>query len=99
MSSKLLLVIAAGTVLLGACDTIDPVSGSTDPAFGEALAFDKALQTVNPDPGPPAPGAALPGDHGEKGVGAVERYRKDAVKEPQAMSTQTSSSGSGGGSK
>jgi hypothetical protein len=92
MSFKLVLAVAAASLALGGCDTVDPVSHSVDPGFGEALAYDKAIQTINPDPLPPPPGAAQPGDSGQKGVGAVDRYRKGTVKEPEKQST----TGSGG---
>lgn len=94
MCSKLIVPVAAATILLGACDTIDPVSKSVDPGFGEALAYDKAIQTINPDPAPVPPSAAQPGDNGERGVAAATRYRKGTVKEPEKQSTTGSSGGS-----
>ena len=91
MSSRLLL-IAAGCIALGACNTTRNI-GQEDPALGEALKYDAAIQTVNPDPTYPA-GAAQPGDSGVKGAAAVKRYRTDAVKQVEVM--QTTSGGSGG---
>lgn len=62
-----------------------------DPGFGEALAYDKVAQTVNPDPQYPADGAQ-PGDSGAKGAKASEKYRKGTTTPVKATSTS-----SGGG--
>ena len=91
MSSKLLL-IAAATVALGACSTMNKNIGQEDPAVGEAVKYNAAVQTINPDPVYQA-GDAQPGDSGVKGAAAVKRYRSDAVKQVEAMQTT-----SGGGS-
>jgi len=93
MSSKLLLIAAAG-LTLGACSTMNKNIGQEDPALGEAAKYNAALQTINPDPVYP-PGSAQPGDSGAKGANAVKRYRSDAVKQVESMQT---TGGSGGGS-
>lgn len=94
MSSKLLIApLSLG--LLSGCTQIYPVSLSADPGMGEAVKYDIAVQTIDPDP-VYGPDSAQPGDHGEHGQKAVDRYRKGAVKEVQEMSTR-SGSGSGGG--
>lgn len=62
-----------------------------DPGFGEALRYDMAVQTIDPDPQYPAD-ALQPGYHGEKAQKATDRYRKGATKPVRA---QSSSSGSG----
>ena len=93
MSSKLLL-IAIGGVALGACSTMNKNIGQEDPALGETVKYNAALQTVNPDPLYP-PGSAQPGDNGAKGAAAVKRYRTDAVKQVEAMTSTSSSSGGG----
>jgi hypothetical protein len=67
-----------------------------DPGMGEAVKYDMVAQTVSPEPIYPARGA-LPGDSGEHGAKASERYRKGAVKALQVMTT-ASGGGSGGGS-
>jgi type IV pilus biogenesis protein CpaD/CtpE len=97
MSSRLLLLPAALALLAG-CDTIDPVSGSVDPGFGEAFKYDMAVQTINPEP-VYGPEAAQPGDSGAKAAAAVKRYRTDTVKavETQTTTESTSSGGSGSG--
>ena len=91
MSSKLLL-IATATVALGACSTMNKNIGQEDPAIGEAVKYNAAVQTINPDPVYQA-GDAQPGDSGVKGAAAVKRYRSDSVKQVEAMQTT-----SGGGS-
>ena len=91
MSSRLLL-LAAGTIALGACNTMNKNIGQEDPGLGEAVKYNAAVQTVNPDPVYPA-GSAQPGDSGVKGAAAVKRYRSDGVKQVEVMQTT-----SGGGS-
>jgi hypothetical protein len=97
MSSKVPLIAAAAVlvVVLAGCNTAHKNIGMEDPAMGEAIKYDAALQTINPDPVYPA-GAAQPGDNGDVGAKAVKRYRTDAVKKVETM--QTTSGGSGGGS-
>jgi hypothetical protein len=85
MRSKLLL-ISTGAVLLAAAGCT-PV----DPGFGEAVRYDMAVQTIDPDPQYPAD-SLQPGYHGEKGQKATERYRKGTTK---ALSNP-GSGGSGG---
>ena len=87
MRSRLLLV-STGSALLAAAGCA-PV----DPGFGEAQRYDMAIQTVDPDPQYPANGAK-PGDDGNHGQKATERYRKGATKPVQRQGT---GGGSGGG--
>ena len=94
MSSKLSLVVSAA-LLLGAC-AVDPATQSYDTGFGEAVKYDIAAQTIDPDP-VYAPDGAKPGDNGDKGAQAVKHYRQGTVKEVQTMST-TAGTSSGGGS-
>src|SRR5438309_749147 len=93
MSSR---IVALGTfaLLLGGCATSYHNIGEEDPALGEAVRYDAAIQTINPMP-VYAANAAQPGSLGEKGQKAVERYRKDQVK---ALESYRTSSGSTGGS-
>ena len=91
MSSRFLCAILSIFVVAG-CNTTKNI-GQEDPALGEAVKYNAAVQTVNPDPVYPA-GAAQPGDSGVKGAAAVKRYRADAVKQVEVM--QTTSGGSGG---
>ena len=96
MSSRLLIAPLALASLAG-CNTWHSQSASQDPAFGEAVKYDMAVQTIDPDP-VYAEDGAQPGDHGEKGAKAVDRYRRDAVKQLERMEISSGSGGSGGGS-
>jgi hypothetical protein len=95
MSSKLLIAPLSLGLLTG-CTQLYPVSLSADPGMGEAVKYDIAVQTIDPDP-VYGPDSALPGDNGEKGQKAVDRYRKGSVKEVQQISSRSSSGGGGGG--
>jgi len=68
-----------------------------DPGFGEAVRYDMAIQTVNPDPVYPEDGAQ-PGDNGEVGANAVKAYRKGETKTLQTQSTSNIGGIGGGGS-
>ena len=92
MSFKAALVTAAACIALGGCNTANTHIGDEDPFLGEAVKYDAAIQTINPAPVYPA-NAALPGSNGEKGQKAVERYRKDEVKDVQMMQTTSGSAG------
>ena len=85
-SSKLALLIA--TLALAGCTAVDQ-------GLGEALKYDMALQTVDPDPVYP-PGGAQPGDSAEVGVGAVSRYYQGTVKQVVAPTTTTGTTGGSG---
>lgn len=100
MSSKLKL-IAVALLLTSGCRTgyVHHI-GEEDPGLGETTKYDAAAQIINPDPIYPA-GAAQPGDSGAKAQAAMKRYRTDAVKSVEEMSTSSSAgggSGSGSGS-
>ena len=95
MSSKPLLAAPLAVLLLAGCDTLNQPNGSPDPSFGEATKYNAAVQVIDPDPVYSADGAQ-PGDSGAKGAAAVKRYRTDAVKEVQVMTTSGSSGGSSG---
>jgi len=95
MSSKLLIASLSLGLLTG-CTQIYPGSLSADRGFGEAVKYDIAVQTIDPDP-VYGPDSAQPGDNGEKGQKAVDRYRKGSVKEVQQISSRSSSGGGGGG--
>jgi len=82
MRSKAFL-LSTGAALLAAAGCA-PV----DPGFGEALHYDMAAQTIDPDPHYPAD-AEQPGYHGEKAQKATERYRKGTTK---ALKVESSSS-------
>jgi hypothetical protein len=85
MRFKAILALAGGAALAAGCAPVDP-------GFGEALRYDMAVQTVDPDPQYPED-SAKPGANGEHGQKAVERYRKG-----QSKSLRIERSNSGGGS-
>ncbi len=92
-NAKLAVAMAmAGAAAIAACAPVDP-------GFGEAVRYDMAIQTVDPDPVYPED-AAKPGDSGEHGAKATERYRKGNTKpirrESAGGSGGSSSSSSGG---
>ena len=91
MSSKLLFAAPMAVLFLAGCDTLNQNNISPDPGFGEAAKYNAAIQTIDPDP-VYAAADSRPGDSGAKGAAAVKRYRTDAVKEVQVMTT-TSGSG------
>ena len=72
-------ILIVATVMLTGCTSVDP-------GMGEALKYDMAIQTIDPDPVYPE-GGAQPGGNGEKASDATERYRKGAVKDVQAVAT------------
>ncbi|HVF36411.1 MAG TPA: hypothetical protein VNA29_00525 [Sphingomicrobium sp.] len=91
MHSKLLMALA-GAALVAGCTAVDP-------GFGEAVKYDMAAQTIDPDPVYPEDGAK-PGSSGAKGAKASENYRKGQTKPIREERTSTggsSGSGSGGG--
>jgi hypothetical protein len=84
------VAVIVGLLALAACNTAQKHIGEVDPFFGDAVKYDTALQTINPDPVYP-PTAAKPGDNGDKGAHAMRRYRTDAVKPVEATQTSTGS--------
>ena len=95
MSFKRLMIASAVLLAVGGCNTANRNIGMEDPALGEAVKYDAAVQVINPVPVYPA-GSAQPGDNGEVGAKAVTRYRTNAVKQIETM--ETTGGGSGGGS-
>lgn len=95
MSSDRWILAAALMLPLAGCATVDPVTGSTDRHFGEAVAWNKEVQVINPDPVYAAT-AAKPGSSGDVAAGAAKRYRTDTVKQVQEVQTSGVSSGSSG---
>jgi hypothetical protein len=86
MRSERMLIVAG--VLLSGAVACAPV----DPGFGEAVRYDMAIQTIDPDPVYPEDGMK-PGSHGEKAQKATDRYRKGTTK---ALRTESTSSGGSG---
>lgn len=93
MSYRLLIApLALG--LLSGCNTVQPLTQSVDPAFGEAAKYNAAVQIIDPDPVYTAEGAQ-PGDHGDKGAQAVKRYRTNQIKDVQVITTSAMATGGG----
>jgi hypothetical protein len=93
MSSRIVL-LAGGALALAGCSTVNKNIGMEDPALGEAAKYNAVVQIINPEPVYTAD-SAQPGDNGAKGTAAVKRYRTDAVKQVEVMTTTSSSSGGG----
>lgn len=80
------IIIGTATALLVAGCT------PTDITLGNSVRQTMAAQVVNPDPQYDT--ADHPTD-GTKGAAAVKRYRTDAVKQPDTISTTQSTTGGG----
>ena len=94
MSSRLLWIVGAACAALAGCNTVNSHIGDEDKAFGEAVKYNAAIQTINPAPVYPA-AAAQPGANGDVGAKAVKRYRTDTVKPVETQQTTTGTAGSG----
>ena len=66
-----------------------------DPGYGDAVAYNKAAQTIDPDPEYEWDDAK-PGENGERGADAVQRYREGQVKQPSASTGRGQQGGQGG---
>lgn len=90
MRSKLMICAALAAPLVAtACAPVDH-------GYGEAVKYNMAVHTVNPDP-VYTEEDAKPGDNGEVGAKAVQRYRQGNVKQPSVQSSRVGGGGSGGG--
>ena len=96
MSCKRLIILTLAATALAACSHVDERTGSVDRHFGEAAAWNKEAQVIDPDPVYDDAGAK-PGDSGAVAAAASKRYRTDAVKQPQREQTTSGSTGSSGG--
>jgi hypothetical protein len=94
MCSRRILAAAAITLGLAACGMNQQI-GTEAQAFGEAVKYDTAIQTINPTPEQVA-GAAQPGASGAMGAAAIKRYRTGTVKDIVPLQT-TSGTNSGTG--
>lgn len=89
---RLLPALAAGLVLAGCSVADKELMGYQDPGFGEANRATYAAMVVNPDPQYDTP---IPASSAEHAAQAIERYRNDAVKQPERIET-TDVAGGGG---
>lgn len=83
----------AGAALLAGCSTTSPTGMLEDQTLGEAKAATMAAQIVDPAPQYEYLDPATSGQHA---AAAIDRYRKDAVKQPERVSS-TSRTGGGSG--
>ena len=81
------LAVVAATLAAVGCAPVDI-------GLGEAVKYDQAIQTINPDPVYP-PGSAQPGDNGDAAVAAAKRYRLGNVKPVEKLTISSGASGSG----
>ena len=93
MSFRRLSVLAASGLALSGCNTAHSQIGQEDPYLGEAVRYNAAVQTINPDPIYPE-GSAQPGESGAKGVAAVKRYRTDEVNQRHRRDSRVQSQNS-----
>ena len=96
MSFDRAFAAVAVVALLAGCSGQLKEAGGGDPFLGEAVKYNAAVQTINPDPVYTAD-MAKPGDNGDKGAAAVERYRTDQVKDAKPVKTNESGSEAGAG--
>ena len=86
--------VSVMAVALGGC-AVDPKTGDfIQYEFGEASKQTLMAQVIEPDP---TYDTLVPETSGEHAADAIDRYRNDAVKEPQAEKVRSATSGSGGG--
>jgi len=85
------LAAVAALALLGGCSP-------NPPALGEAVKYNVAVQTINPDP-VYAAGSAEPGTNGDVARSAAERYRLGTVTPVETPSTSDVGGEGGSGSK
>lgn len=80
-----LSALALGLACSGCVSVADKeFAGYQDPGFGEANRATYAAMVVNPDPQYDTP---IPGSSADHAVKAIERYRNDAVKQPERITT------------
>lgn len=92
MSFKYLPVFFGTALLLAGCAADQPRLTPSNAALGDAVKWNSAVQTIDPNPVYNEQDAQ-PGGSGAKAAEAVKRYRTDSVKDVSVMTT-TSDSGS-----
>ncbi len=89
MRFKLTMAALAVTLLATGCTPVDH-------SFGDAVAYAKQIQTIDPDPQYPE-GSAEPGDSGQVAADAARAHRTGNVKQPSTQSGGRGGSSLGGG--
>ncbi|MDZ4306999.1 hypothetical protein [Allopontixanthobacter sp.] len=82
--------IVAASLMLASCASNMLFEEPGDATFGEANRQTMMAQVIDPDP---QYDELVPVSSGEHAAAAVERYRTDKVKQPDTISTSTTSSG------
>lgn len=88
---RFLIAAVAPLALLAACKQA-PLEMGKPATFGEASKQTFNAQVVDPAPSYDDP---LPAGSGDKAAAAIDRYRKDQVKQPDKTRTSSSTTGSG----
>lgn len=86
-----LAIVAAAAVAVSGC-AIDPKTGDfVQYEFGESVKQTMMAQVIDPDP---KYDTLVPESSGDHAAQAIDRYRKDSVKEPQTQRVRSATSGS-----
>lgn len=86
-----LAIVAAAAVAVSGC-AIDPKTGDfVQYEFGESVKQTMMAQVIDPDP---KYDTLVPESSGDHAAQAIDRYRKDSVKEPQTQKVRSATSGS-----
>ena len=90
------IVALCAAATMGGCATNPETGDFVQYEFGEAVKQTMMAQVIDPDP---EYDTLVPESSGELAADAIERYRNDAVKQPESQSVRSGSNGgSGGGS-
>ena len=88
------VALACAPLLLAGCASYGNLDGAYDPdAFGEANRQTYAAMIVNPEPEYDTDMTTS----AEKTNAAIDRYRNDAVKQPDSIESTSTPGGGGGG--
>ncbi|WFL76629.1 hypothetical protein P7228_11555 [Altererythrobacter arenosus] len=91
MTTRSAISALALSLACAGCSVADmELAGYQDPGFGEANRATYAAMVVNPDPKYDTPMPATSAQHAAQ---AIERYRTDAVKKPERITTTEAGSG------
>lgn len=91
------MAISSRALAIALC-AIAAACAPVDPGLGEAVKYDMALQTIDPDPVHP-PGSAEPGTSGTTNADAAKRYRTGTVKPVEVTTTSASGASVSSGPK
>ena len=89
MNCKAIALLVVSAALAG-CTMASETGRLEDTSLGEAKAMTMAAQVIDPDPQYEFLDPATSGQHA---AAAIDRYRKDAVKKPERVSSRQSPGG------